>query len=445
MGLFDGLFGSSKKTTTQTVNTSSNSSVNTPATLTSELLQEKAREIGHRPYEGYQDNRIAGFTPDQMNAFGITRNISGTAGNLYDSLAGEVFNNFSQSNTPLARDLMYGTAGIVPGSNALLPASSDAAGRAGDLAMTGASMVPGALSTISNLGTYFPDAPINDYMNPYVQSVLDPALQDIARRTALTQNQLRSQSAKTGSFGGSRTGVAEGELERNTMQEMGRLSAEQRAAAFKNASDEWRRDQTMLPSLLKSGQDYITGAQGQQRGAIDATNAALSGRSAVQQQGLTGQQAITNVGNIENQRYGALQTLMDANKNLLGTQAEPLLKSGTLQQALSQAELDKNYQDFLERRDWELHKIPYLTAALNVNPAALGASTSGTSTSTGTVPGPSPFQQILGGTLGAVGTLGGGNLFSGLGGIFSGGGASTNPILSDSGSFGNLPYLAAGG
>ena len=342
-------------------------------------LQMRARDYAAQPYEAYTGEQIAGFTPDQLAAMGLTGDVAATSGGLYGLTEDQVLSNLDNSGVPLSRALADGTAGIVPGSYDMLGDSSFMAGTSGNLANAGLGITAAGVGDTLGLAQRMPDAGIDDYMNPYLRGALDPALTDLYERSAQQRNELAARSARTGSFGGSRNAIAESELERLTEREAGRLSGTMHSDAFDKAVGQWRADQSAIPGLYRSALGLVGQSQDQQRSGIDAINAALQGRSETQRQGLAGQQALSNVANLENMGLGQLASLAGMNASRLQTEANPLMTVGGMQQALNQQSLDKDYAAFLEERDWASRGLQQLQGAIGSGVGGLGASTSYTS------------------------------------------------------------------
>ena len=392
-GILGGLFGGDDRTVTTT-----SPQLRPQAEQLAADFFTKTQQFANQPYQAYTGQRAAGFTPDQLAAFESARGVAGQAGDIYGQMASELGASRVPANIGTMQSLAGGIGSIVPGSEALLGGQTEAAQRAGALAGLAPELlqqtVPGTLS----LAQTFPSADIQSYMNPYVQQVLEPALEDLSRRAAIERNALRSQQARTGAFGGSRGAIAEQEQERNVMTEMGRLSANERARAFNEAANQFRLDQQRIPELYSQALGQLGAGQALQRGAADITNQALAGRAAVQAQGLTGQQALSNVAQAEAQRQGMLQGLAGQNLGLLQTQVNPLLATGGLQQALSQSELDRAYQDFIEQRDWATRGLAAQQRALGISAATQPIG----STTVTNPPNANPVGQVLGGTLGLL-------------------------------------------
>jgi len=65
-------------------------------------------------------------------------------------------------------------------------------------------------------GMQFDPSNVSQYMDPYQQNVTQEALKEIDRQSAMAGNQLAGQAVGAGAFGGSRYGLQQSELARNT-------------------------------------------------------------------------------------------------------------------------------------------------------------------------------------------------------------------------------------
>lgn len=301
-------------------------------------LLARARAFANEPFPRYNQPRVAGFTPDQLAAFQATRELG---------------------------------------------AESRALG-----AMT-PELVQQGVAAARNLARTLPEVDIQQYMSPYTQAVLDPAIRDIEERAARERLRLGQQSARTGSFGGSRQAIAESELERGTQRTIGEESARQRAAAYNQALQQFRADQERIPELY--------------RGAIGQVGAGL------------GQTA-----------------------GRFATEVNPLLQTGGAQQQLGQRSLDVLRQAFEEERDYPVRGIEALRGALGLTPQSLGIGSTGTSVA----PSPNVLGSILGGITQVPNIIAGGTALANLFGL-TGGGSAANAASSTAGNI--LSNLTAGG
>lgn len=289
------LLGTSSRVRTGTQTTTATAAPSTEAAR-NELIA-RTRGFAAEPFQPYVDEfgraipRVAQFTPDQQRAFESTRQLATQAGGL---------------------------SGLTP-----------------ELATSG-------IEATRALARTLPEANIEAYMSPYTQAVLDPALRDIEERAARSRLALGQQSARTGSFGGSRQAISEAELERSTQRNIAEESARQRALAYNQALQQFREDQTRIPALYSAMQ-------------------------------------------------GQLGTGLAQTQSALGSMVNPLLATGGQQMAREQQNLDVLRQQYEEERDFPLRGINALRNTLGLDFRTLGVGQ--TQTSVG--PSGSPLNTIL--------------------------------------------------
>lgn len=310
--LFGDIFGTNRASNTATTTTTQQ----TPADVAAarQELLGRARTLADEPFPRYTLPRVAGFTPDQLAGFETTRSIAGASGAL----------------APLTPELT----------------------REGIAATRG-------------LAQRLPDVDIQQYMSPYTQGVLDPAIRDIEERAARERLRLGQQAGMRGAFGGSRQAIAESELERGTQRTIGEESARLRNQAYNQALQQFREDQTRIPQLY-------AGALGQ------------------------------------------LGTGMAQTAGRFASEVNPLLQIGGAQQALTQRNLDVLRQAFEEERDYPFRGIEVLRGSLGLTPQTLGVGT----TQQVSQPGPSVTGSVIGGLTQLPGAIKGaqtlGNWFGSL-------------------------------
>jgi hypothetical protein len=243
-----------------------------------EELISRTRGFAAEPFQPYVDQygnaipRVAQFTPDQQRAFESTRNLATQAGGL---------------------------SGLTP-----------------ELAQQ-------AIAATRGVATTLPETDIQAYMSPYTQGVIDPMVRAIEERAAKERLALGQQAARTGSFGGSRQAIAESELSRGTQRNIAETTAAERAKAYNQALDQFRKDQAAIPQLY---------------GAMQ----------------------------------GQLGTGLQQTQGALGSMVNPLLATGGLQQAREQANLDVLRQQYEEERDFPLRGISALRSTLALPSVTLG-------------------------------------------------------------------------
>jgi len=207
------------------------------------------------------------------------------------------------------------------------------------------------------------------YMNPYTTDVIKANETDILRGGAIGLNELNAQAGAAGAFGGSRHGIATGEMGRGIVEQLAQSSAGLRQSGYQNAQQAALSDiQNKMQSDLanqQSGQFDISAQMqsdlaNQSGSQFDITNrmqAALANQSA----GLQGQQ----------QRLGAAGQLADISNLGFGmgqTVTNNLATQGAQQQALQQALMDTARQNYAGYTNQPAQSIGYASQALGAAP-----------------------------------------------------------------------------
>ena len=171
------------------------------------------------------------------------------------------------------------------------------------------------------------------YMNPYTTEVIKANEADIMRGATQGLNTLGAQAQAAKSFGGSRHGVAMGELGRNVAQQLAQSSAGLRQAGFQQAQQAALSD---IQNQMGADQFNVTsGLQGAQ-----------------QRLG-----AASQLGNIANLGFGMGQTVQ-----------QNLAQQGAQQQAMQQALIDSAKQRFQGYTAHPGQTIGYASQALGAAP-----------------------------------------------------------------------------
>ena len=111
-------------------------------------------------------------------------------------------------------------------------------------------------------GSTTPTGPAAQYMNPYLQAVLAPQLEELRRQAGITQQAQAGKAAQAGAFGGTRYGLMEAEGAKNLMQEMNKTIGTGYATAYDKAMQQFNAEQGQAKTLA----DMIASAGAQQRG-----------------------------------------------------------------------------------------------------------------------------------------------------------------------------------
>lgn len=131
-----------------------------------------------------------------------------------------------------------------------------------------------SLSFPTTLGRSFTDTGVaQSYMNPYLQQVLAPQLQAIQRQADIQRNVLGAQAARSGAFGGARSGLMGSQLAAETMRQQQQATGQAYGDAYKAGMGQFNVEQNI-------GQNLAT-----LLGAIGA------GQRGIEQEGITARKA----------------------------------------------------------------------------------------------------------------------------------------------------------
>lgn len=235
----------------------------------------KTAALSNQPYQTYQGPLTAGSSPLQMQAF-------------------------------------QGIGGLAP---------SPGLGTAQQTTETAASRALGAAYQPIG-GSFTQEGIAGQYMNPYLQQVLQPQLQELNRQAQIQQMQNASRMTKAGAFGGGRQAIMDAELQRNLLQQTGRTTGEAYANAFDKAMAQYNTEQARraqeaqfgagfgLDALSRAVSAAQAGAQiGQGIGAEQRANLAQQLGAGAQQREIESQGIAADLAEFEKQRQYPYQQL----------------------------------------------------------------------------------------------------------------------------------------
>lgn len=99
------------------------------------------------------------------------------------------------------------------------------------------------------------------YMNPYLQAVLSPQLNELQRQAQIAQMNQASKLSQAGAFGGGRQAIMDAELQRNLLQEANKAIGTGYASAYDKALGQFNIEQGQAKTLA----DTLAQAGAQQR------------------------------------------------------------------------------------------------------------------------------------------------------------------------------------
>jgi hypothetical protein len=89
----------------------------------------------------------------------------------------------------------------------------------------------------------------SQYMNPYLQGVLDPQLAELRRQNDITNMGTNAKLTQAGAFGGGRQAIMNAENNRNMMQEMNKTVGQGYASAYDRGQQQFNAEQAQGRSL----------------------------------------------------------------------------------------------------------------------------------------------------------------------------------------------------
>ncbi len=157
----------------------------------------------------------------------------------------------------------------------------------------------------------FGDANMQDYMNPYIKSALDPAAREIGEAGQRRENTLDAKASSMDAFGGSGAALQRSENSRNTIESISDLYGRGYAAAYESAvgiwGDERARDLQAAGRFESLGQSRVSAAN------------------------------------------------MDVSS---------LMATGAIDRGVDQDSLDFDYKQFTEERDWDFRNLAGLISSI---------------------------------------------------------------------------------
>jgi hypothetical protein len=229
---------------------------------------DRAQALANTPFQPYAGQRVASFTPTQLQAQGALTNIG--QGNI------------GAGALQTGIDLASGVGSYQPQSVTAAP-------------LTGVDL--------------------SGYMNPYSHQVIDSTLSDINRQQQIQDQNDASQATRAGAFGGSRSAVLQGLDHDNYARAAASTVANLNQANYAQAQAAAQNDLSR----------QLTASQANQSAGLQAAGLRLNAAGALA--GMGGQQLSQAL-----QRAGALQTAGDAQQQNQQAQLDALYQQWQLAQ-----------------------------------------------------------------------------------------------------------------
>ena len=317
--------------------------------------------IGFQPYQQYQGERVAQFSPLQQQSYEGAQNMqpayqlqgaTGLAGLAGQQALGTQYN-----------PLNYQAQSITGGGSG------------------------GGIGVGYDGGMGGPQNTMQQYMSPYMQNVVQRQQQDASRQSAIAQQAQGAQAARSGAFGGSGDYLMRAQAAGNLARQKGDIQATGLQNAYQQALGQFNTEQQSRQQAAQLGE------QSRQYGAglgLQGLQTALSGANTL---GTIGQNQYT-------QNMGINQM-----QNTYGGQ----------QQGQMNTILGNQYQDFLNRQNQPYKQLGFMSDIIRGAPLSQQGSTVYTAP-------PSTAQTVASLGLGAAGisklfAKGGHVRSNGLGGL----------------------------
>jgi hypothetical protein len=198
----------------------------------------KAQAISNQPYQVYQGPMTAGQSSLQDTVF------KGLGSLNFPSQLGQTFSSGSAYTPPAMTPGAYAPGAIGTGAG-----MSGGIGSIGGTGTTGGTTTP-------------PLGMASQYMNPYLQSVLQPQLEELRRQSQINMQPGMAKMTQAGGYGGGRQAIMESEANRNLLQEQNKTIGQGYASAYDKAMGQFNTEQGQARTLA----DMMSGAGAQQRG-----------------------------------------------------------------------------------------------------------------------------------------------------------------------------------
>ena len=358
----------------------------------------KAKSLAEKPYEKYPNALSAGASDLQNRAFqgigsltvpGSIGQAAGTAGNIASQ----------------AQNMGYNPTQFTNQFNA--PAQSAATN------FTNQFQAPDQYQNTAFTSGTFGGQQAQQYMNPYLQTSLNPQLAEARRQSDITAQQNNAAMTKAGAFGGGRQAILTAENQRNLGTNLANITGQGYNTAYQNAMSQYNADQARNMQAQQASEQSkqfgatqgMTAAQLMAQYGMSAQQAAEQSKQFGSQQGLAGlntalsaAQAQGNLGSLQNQT------------NLANLSAQ--LTAGGQQRGISSEDIAARQAEFNQARQYPFQQIQFQRDMI------AGLPTGQVSNNAASLTGMGAFLSALGGGTAAASALGYkdvGELLRGLG------------------------------
>jgi hypothetical protein len=417
-------------------------------------ITSQASGVAAAPYSPYPGQKLADFSPDQQAGIQGVRNAQGVS-DPYINAGAQYIDRATQPIWDNSTHPDAGTMQQLPGkglsnldyasnNNIVNTANSGVGGIWGQTAS--------GIGGIQAAGQTFNPNSINQFQDPYTQSVVDAMGRDFQNQNNIQQQGIIGDAIGKGAWGGDRSAVAQGIIAGQQARAQDPIMAQLRSTGYQQATqaaEEQGRQrigsatsagQLGLQGASSAGDLGLRGATGQSQAYSDAGKAQLGFYGTQQGAELGSKQA---EGWLNMQGAGGMGSLGNQALNSSLTGANALLGVGGMEQGQAQAGLNIPYQEWQASQAYPFQTTGWLSNIVQ----GLGGASGGTGSTTS--PGPSLASQYGGlatagiGALGSTGAFGGESSDGGwLSNLWNG---SVAPTQVPAARGGRIPNRAVGG
>jgi hypothetical protein len=203
-------------------------------------MMGKAQALSNTPYQVYQGPQTAGQSTLQSNLF------QGLGSIPFPNQLGQSFSSSGAYQPPAMASNTFANQPIGTGAGAAQGAGTG----------TGTGTLGTGGNTPSSTGI------AQQYMNPYLQSVLQPQLEELRRQSQINMQPNLTKLTQAGGFGGGRQAIMESEANRNLLQAQNQAIGTGYSNAYDKAMQQFNTEQGQAKTLA----DLMGTAGAQQRG-----------------------------------------------------------------------------------------------------------------------------------------------------------------------------------
>jgi hypothetical protein len=210
---------------------------------------QRGLEIAGQPYQVYGGAQVAGSSDLQNKAF--------------SGIQGLTQPNAAQNNATANMQDVYRSAMTQPGyAGTDFSKAGSATGLPGymstDLTKIGVASnqnpYAGTMFTSNTTGinNQFGQDNLNQYMNPYLSTILNPQIEEARRQAQITQAQNNAKMTQAGAFGGGRQAILNAETQRNLGTNLADITGKGYNTAYTQALGQYNADQNRLMDALRA-------------------------------------------------------------------------------------------------------------------------------------------------------------------------------------------------